>query len=79
MQDRLNRFQFTKRGTVTATVPTLVLWNKIRVTLAAQREDIFELGTKNTLNTYRAVQALIESGLEAEETFCFFDQLFDIC
>ena len=61
-----------------ATVPTLILWNKIRVILAADRDDIFEIGTKNTLNMYRAVKALVNGGIEAEETFCFFDQLFDI-
>ena len=80
MQDRLHRFQFAKRhNSIVANVQTLVFWNKIRAILAGQRDEIFEIGTKNTLNMSKAVRLLVESGLQADETFCFFDQLFDIC
>ena len=33
MQERMQRFQFAKRGSVVCDVPTLVLWNKIRLEL----------------------------------------------
>ena len=69
----MQRFQFARRGLVTCNVPTLVLWNKIRLELSKNREDIFDFGSKNTLNMYRAVKTLENAGIQAEETFCFFD------
>ena len=78
LQEMLNKFQFSKRSIIVQSVPTLVFWNKIRTELAKHREEVFELGYKNTLNMYRAVRVLKESGITAEDTFPFFDTLFEI-
>ena len=56
----------------------MVFWNKLRVVMANHREEIFDLGRTNTLNMMRAVQILEESDMTAEETFPFFDTLFEI-
>ena len=41
IQDCMQRFQFKKRGLEVANMPTLVLWNKIRVELNRCREELF--------------------------------------
>ena len=59
-------------------VQTLVFWNKLRVILAKEKDYIFEIGQKDTLNMTRAIRVLLDSELQADEMFCFFDTLFDI-
>ena len=78
LQEMLNKFQFSKRSIIVQNVPTLVFWNKLRNELIKRQEEVFEIGYKNTLNMYRAVRVLKESGLTAEDTFPFFDTLFEI-
>ena len=78
LQEMLNKFQFSKRSIIVQNVPTLIFWNKFRNEMLKCKEEIFEIGYKNTLNMYRAVKVLKESGLTAEDTFPFFDTLFEI-
>ena len=83
MQDKLQKFQFAKRGIVVSDVPTLLFWNRVRAALSKQNAYIFEQtgparGTAAVLNMSRAIGVLIDSGIEASDTVCFFDSLFDI-
>ena len=46
--------------------------------LLNNREEIFDFGRTQKLNMMRAVRVLKDSELTAEDTFPFFDALFDI-
>ena len=58
----------------------LAFWNKIRAELNRERVRVFDLDRDDggQLNIFNAVNVLKDSGLTAEDTFIFFDTLFDI-
>ena len=57
-------------------MPTLILWDKIRVELAKHSVELFS--GPSAFNFERALKVLMDSNIEAEETLCFFDMIFDI-
>ena len=66
---------------MTANIEVLVLWNKIRLALKKNRDFIFFSSEDPSSCNYKfnnALQALAESGIEADETYCFFDAIFEI-
>lgn len=46
--------------------------------MAQHRDYIFELGKSNKFDISKAMRVLTESDLTAEDTYPFFDTLFDI-
>ena len=77
LTEMLNKFQFKKRTIIVQNMPTLMFWNKLRSILIKQHESVFDPQT-GKLNVPTAIRILRETGLTAQDTFAFFDTLFDI-
>ena len=75
----MQRFQFKLQGSpAVANAPVVALWNKIRLELLPHIQTLFEATGKQTFNEVQALKILVNSQIKAEETYCFFDMIFDI-
>ena len=62
-----------------ASIPVIELWNKIRLILLPHRQTLFfDPMNKKAFDDAKALNLLVNSDIRPEETFCFFDMIFDI-
>ena len=62
-----------------ASIPVIELWNKIRLILLPLRQTLFfDSMNKKAFDDAKALSLLVNSDIRSEETFCFFDMIFDI-
>ena len=78
IQEQLQKLRFLKRNTVVPTGHVQHLWDKIRAILYTQREEVFQASNNGMLEEDLAVRALADYGVTVEETWHFFDYLFEI-
>ena len=65
-----------KRSLQVANIQTILLWNKIRAVIDKHQSELFD--QNQTFNTQLAAAILTHSSIEAEDTYCFFDMIFEI-
>ena len=78
IQDQLQKLRFLKRNTVIPTQQVQHLWNRIRTILFMKRDEIFQESNDGMMEEALAVRALKDFGIKVEETWYFFDYLFEI-
>ena len=78
IQEQLQKLRFLKRKAVVPTQHVQHLWEKIRTILYMKRDEVFQASNDGMLEEDLAVRALAGYGVTVEETWHFFDYLFEI-